>query len=53
MWSATPLYVNDTLYVGTPFYRIFALDHAYDKELADATRRALEDGNQDAFATNL
>src|SRR5689334_15388355 len=26
VWSATPLFVNDTLYVGTPFYRIFAID---------------------------
>lgn len=25
VWSATPLFVNDTLYLGTPFYRIFAL----------------------------
>ncbi len=25
VWSATPLFVNDTVYVGTPFYRIFAL----------------------------
>jgi quinoprotein glucose dehydrogenase len=25
-WSATPLFVNDTLYIGTPFYRIFAVD---------------------------
>jgi quinoprotein glucose dehydrogenase len=25
-WSATPLFVNDTLYVSTPFYRIFALE---------------------------
>jgi quinoprotein glucose dehydrogenase len=24
-WSATPLFVNNTVYVGTPFYRIFAL----------------------------
>ncbi len=24
-WSATPLFVNDTLYIGTPFYRVFAL----------------------------
>ncbi|HWC45987.1 MAG TPA: PQQ-binding-like beta-propeller repeat protein, partial [Casimicrobiaceae bacterium] len=24
-WSATPLFVNDTVYVATPFYRIFAL----------------------------
>lgn len=26
VWSATPLFVNDTLYVGTPFYRIFAVE---------------------------
>ena len=26
VWSATPLYVNDTLYLGTPFYRILALE---------------------------
>jgi quinoprotein glucose dehydrogenase len=26
VWSATPLFVNDTLYFGTPFYRIFALE---------------------------
>jgi quinoprotein glucose dehydrogenase len=26
VWSATPLFVNDTLYVGTPFYRIFAIE---------------------------
>jgi quinoprotein glucose dehydrogenase len=25
VWSATPLFVNDTLYLATPFYRIFAL----------------------------
>jgi quinoprotein glucose dehydrogenase len=25
-WSATPLFVNDTLYVSTPFYRILALE---------------------------
>jgi quinoprotein glucose dehydrogenase len=24
-WSATPLFANDTLYIGTPFYRIFAV----------------------------
>lgn len=28
VWSATPVYVNDTLYLGTPFYRILALDPA-------------------------
>jgi quinoprotein glucose dehydrogenase len=25
-WSATPLFVNDTIYLGTPFYRIVALE---------------------------
>lgn len=25
-WSATPIFANDTLYLGTPFYRILALD---------------------------
>jgi len=25
-WSATPLFVNDTVYIGTPFYRIFAIE---------------------------
>jgi quinoprotein glucose dehydrogenase len=25
-WSATPLFVNDTVYVSTPFYRVFALE---------------------------
>ena len=26
VWSATPIFANDTLYLGTPFYRIVALD---------------------------
>ncbi|WP_420963331.1 pyrroloquinoline quinone-dependent dehydrogenase [Brucella sp. IR073] len=26
VWSATPLFVNDTVYVGTPFYNIFAIE---------------------------
>ena len=26
VWSATPIFANDTLYIGTPFYRIVALD---------------------------
>src|SRR6185312_713258 len=25
-WSATPLFVNDTVYVSTPFYRVFAIE---------------------------
>jgi quinoprotein glucose dehydrogenase len=31
VWSATPLFANDTVYVGTPFYRIFAIDPASGK----------------------
>jgi hypothetical protein len=34
-------------------YRIFALDHAHDAELASATRAALEGPGQDAFTTNV
>lgn len=26
VWSATPIFANDTLYLGTPFYRILALE---------------------------
>ncbi len=26
VWSATPVFANDTLYIGTPFYRVVALD---------------------------
>ena len=26
VWSATPLFVNDTVYLGTPFYRILAVE---------------------------
>lgn len=32
VWSATPLFVNDTLYLGTPFYRIIALEPDTGKE---------------------
>lgn len=32
VWSATPLYANETLYIGTPFYRIIALDPATGHE---------------------
>ncbi|MDW5378338.1 pyrroloquinoline quinone-dependent dehydrogenase [Halomonas sp. HP20-15] len=32
VWSATPVFANDTLYIGTPFYRILALDPATGKE---------------------
>lgn len=32
VWSATPIFANDTLYVGTPFYRILALDPATGKQ---------------------
>jgi len=32
VWSATPIFANDTLYIGTPFYRIVALDPATGEE---------------------
>ncbi|MCP1367117.1 PQQ-binding-like beta-propeller repeat protein, partial [Halomonas sp. BBD48] len=32
VWSATPLFVNETLYIGTPFYRIIALDPGTGEE---------------------
>ncbi|KAA5604870.1 pyrroloquinoline quinone-dependent dehydrogenase [Roseospira marina] len=32
VWSATPIYANATLYIGTPFYRILALDPATGEE---------------------
>jgi quinoprotein glucose dehydrogenase len=32
VWSATPVYANGTLYLGTPFYRILALDPATGEE---------------------
>ena len=32
VWSATPIYANGTLYLGTPFYRILALDPATGEE---------------------
>ena len=32
VWSATPIFANDTLYVGTPFYRIIALEPETGKE---------------------
>lgn len=33
VWSATPIYANATLYLGTPFYRIIALDPATGEEM--------------------
>ncbi|MEX1661685.1 PQQ-binding-like beta-propeller repeat protein [Thioclava sp. 15-R06ZXC-3] len=32
VWSATPIFANDTLYIGTPFYRVLALDPASGKQ---------------------
>ncbi|ODT59925.1 MULTISPECIES: PQQ-binding-like beta-propeller repeat protein [Paracoccus] len=32
VWSATPVYADGTLYLGTPFYRIVALDPATGEE---------------------
>ncbi|OJA04032.1 pyrroloquinoline quinone-dependent dehydrogenase [Halomonas sp. QHL1] len=32
VWSATPVFANNTLYIGTPFYRILALDPGSGEE---------------------
>ncbi|MCM7440966.1 pyrroloquinoline quinone-dependent dehydrogenase [Enterobacter hormaechei] len=32
VWSATPIFANDTLYIGTPFDRLIALDPGAGKE---------------------
>ncbi|MBP5980466.1 MAG: pyrroloquinoline quinone-dependent dehydrogenase [Halomonas sp.] len=32
VWSATPVFANDTIYIGTPMYRVFALDPATGEE---------------------
>ncbi len=32
VWSATPIFANQTLYLGTPFYRILALDPATGRQ---------------------
>jgi quinoprotein glucose dehydrogenase len=33
VWSATPIYANDLLYIGTPFYRVLAVDPATGEEV--------------------
>ncbi|WP_091846457.1 pyrroloquinoline quinone-dependent dehydrogenase [Palleronia pelagia] len=33
VWSATPIYANGMLYIGTPFYRVLALDPATGEEV--------------------
>ncbi|APX25873.1 quinoprotein glucose dehydrogenase (plasmid) [Salipiger profundus] len=33
VWSATPIYANGLLYIGTPFYRVLALDPATGEEV--------------------
>ena len=50
-WSATPLFVNDTVYLGTPFYRIFALEPDSGKvKWAYDTKAALEPSGQRELA---
>ncbi|GAA4228231.1 quinoprotein glucose dehydrogenase [Sagittula marina] len=45
IWSATPIYANETLYLGTPFYRILAIDPSTGEEKwsfdTDSTLEAL------------
>lgn len=50
VWSATPIYANGTLYLGTPFYRIVALDPATGAEIwTYDTRSTLEALTQPAL----
>lgn len=50
VWSATPIYANETLYLGTPFYRILALDPATGEERwSFDTRSTLEALTQPAL----
>ena len=50
VWSATPIYANETLYLGTPFYRIVALDPATGAERwSYDTKSALETLTQPAL----
>ncbi|WP_251976669.1 pyrroloquinoline quinone-dependent dehydrogenase [Salinicola avicenniae] len=45
VWSATPIFANDTVYIGTPFYRLIALDPGTGEEKwsfdTEAPREAL------------
>lgn len=52
-WSATPVFANDTVYVGTPFYRVIALepDSGKIKWTYDA-KAALESGAHSAIANH-
>ncbi|RLQ89606.1 pyrroloquinoline quinone-dependent dehydrogenase [Notoacmeibacter ruber] len=50
VWSATPIYANDTIYLGTPFYRILALDPATgEQKWAYDTKSTLEALTQPAL----
>jgi quinoprotein glucose dehydrogenase len=50
VWSATPIYANGTLYLGTPFYRIVALDPATgEQKWSYDSRSALETLTQPAL----
>jgi quinoprotein glucose dehydrogenase len=50
VWSATPIYANGTLYLGTPFYRILALDPATgEQRWSYDTRSTLEALTQPAL----
>lgn len=52
VWSATPIFANDTLYISTPFYRVFALDPATgDVKWKFDTHSKLEATTQPALKT--
>lgn len=38
VWSATPIFANDTLYIGTPFDRLIALDRGRVKRSGTMTQ---------------
>ena len=50
VWSATPVFANETLYIGTPFYRILALDPASgEQKWSFSTESTLEPLTQPAL----
>ncbi|WP_173934325.1 PQQ-binding-like beta-propeller repeat protein [Chelativorans sp. Marseille-P2723] len=52
VWSATPVYANDTVYLATPFYRVLALEPATGEEKwSYDSRSTLEALTQPALKT--
>ncbi len=51
-WSATPLFVNNTVYVATPFYRIFALEPGHRQGQVDLRHPCGAEGGNAAGSEN-